>query len=192
MQLWRELRKLGFPGTVKQVRRWLSERRTRPAKTRLHCLRTTPSTAPTALPLSLPLPSPKQLSWHLLRELDDLDAEAGAQIACALQDGEAAKVVDLGRRLCRVIRNRSGAARAEPCSTAAFDTWLTEAAPAACARSRASPPASIKMALRFVPAFDCDEAAGRPRGRSTASSCLSAPCTAAPNPTCCAVASSAP
>ena len=33
MQLWREARDLGFCGTEKQIRRWLSERRTRPAKT---------------------------------------------------------------------------------------------------------------------------------------------------------------
>jgi hypothetical protein len=33
MQLWREVRGLGFLGTPKQVRRWLSERRSRPAKT---------------------------------------------------------------------------------------------------------------------------------------------------------------
>jgi hypothetical protein len=33
MALWREVVALGFPGTPKQVRRWLSERRRQPAKT---------------------------------------------------------------------------------------------------------------------------------------------------------------
>ncbi len=33
MELWRELRALGFEGTPKQVHRWLAERRTAPAKT---------------------------------------------------------------------------------------------------------------------------------------------------------------
>ena len=39
MQLWRELRGLGFPGTAKQVRRWLSERRTQPARTTIGACR---------------------------------------------------------------------------------------------------------------------------------------------------------
>lgn len=127
MQLWRELRGRGFPGTVKQVRRWLSERRTRPARTTVKCLRTPPSTASTATPSSRPLPSPKQLSWHLLREPDDLDAEAAATVGRVLQDGEAAKVVDLGRRLRRIVRSHCGGARAEPGAIAVFDTWLAEA-----------------------------------------------------------------
>lgn len=88
MQLWRELRDRGFPGTVKQVRRWLSERRTRPARTTIWRLKT-PSPMAQVAPQSPPLPSPKQLSWHLLREPDDLDADAAAVVARVLQDDEA-------------------------------------------------------------------------------------------------------
>src|SRR6059036_696786 len=33
LALWRELRAAGFPGTAKQVHRWLAERRTAPART---------------------------------------------------------------------------------------------------------------------------------------------------------------
>jgi hypothetical protein len=80
MRLWRELRALGFPGTVRQVRRWLSERRTRAAKTTIRRLRTPPAEAPAPPPSPPPLPSPKQLSWYSLREPDDLDAEAAAQV----------------------------------------------------------------------------------------------------------------
>ena len=32
LALWRELRVAGFPGTAKQVHRWLAERRTAPAR----------------------------------------------------------------------------------------------------------------------------------------------------------------
>jgi transposase len=128
MRLWRELRALGFPGTVKQVRRWLSERRTRAAKTTIRRLRTPPAEAPAPPPPSPPpLPSPKQLSWYSLREPDDLDAEAAAQVARILQDDEAAKVVDLGRRFCRIVRGRSGSERAGGAAVAAFGAWLAEA-----------------------------------------------------------------
>jgi hypothetical protein len=36
LALWRELRVAGFPGTAKQVHRWLAERRTAPARTTPH------------------------------------------------------------------------------------------------------------------------------------------------------------
>ena len=127
LQLWRELRERGFPGTEKQIRRWLSERRTRPAKTTIRRLQTPRASAP-LLPSSLPpLPSPKQLSWHLLRESDDLDAEAATQVNRVLQDDAAARVVNLGRRFCRIIRSCCGVAQADPGAVAAFDTWLDEA-----------------------------------------------------------------
>ena len=60
MQLWRELRELGFPGTSKQVGRWLGERRTRPARTTARRWQSVPAVG-MASP-SPPLPSPKQLS----------------------------------------------------------------------------------------------------------------------------------
>ena len=127
MQLWRELRGLGFLGTAKQVRRWLSERRTRPARTTIRRLQVPSVVAPTAPTSPPPLPSPKQLSWHVLREPDDLDAGAAAAVARVLQDDEAAKVVDLGRRFCRIVRAGCGGAQAEPSLIAAFDAWLANA-----------------------------------------------------------------
>ncbi|WP_080577129.1 ISL3 family transposase [Methylorubrum extorquens] len=123
MQLWHELRSRGFAGTVKQIRRWLSERRTCPARTTIRRLQTPLPMAPAAPPL----PSPKQLSWQLLREPHDLDAEAAAAVARVLQDDEAAKVADLGRRFCRIVRSRCGSAPAEPGIAPAFDAWLSDA-----------------------------------------------------------------
>ena len=71
MQLWRVLCALGFPGTPKQVGRWLSERRTRPASTTARQWQTAPTVA-VGTPLSPPpLPLPKQLSWCLLSEPED-------------------------------------------------------------------------------------------------------------------------
>lgn len=128
MRLWRGLRALGFPGTVRQVRRWLSGRRTRAAEATIRRLRTPPAEAPgPPPPPAPPLPSPKRLPWHSPREPDDLDAEAAAQVARILQDDGAAKVVDLGRRLCRLVRGRSGSERTGAAAVAAFGAWLAEA-----------------------------------------------------------------
>lgn len=55
-----------------------------------------------------PLVSSKQLSWYLLREPEDLGPEAAAVVSRVLQGTDAAKVVDLGRRFCRIVRSRCG------------------------------------------------------------------------------------
>lgn len=150
MQLWRELRRLGFPGTAKQVRRWLSERRTRPAKTTIRRLQQSSVGAPTAPTSSPPLPSPKPLSWHLLREPEDLDADAAAAVARVLQDNETAQVVDLGRRFCRIVRRCCGGAQAEPGIVTAFDAWLADAR--AC---------GVRVVESFAVSLDRDGAAVR-------------------------------
>jgi hypothetical protein len=121
---WRELRALGFTGTSKQVRRWLTERHARPAKTMVARCRTPPAASPTATAALPPLSAPKPLSWHLLRELDVLDGALAAEVARDLQNEEAAKVVDLGHRFCRMVCSRSGRERAAGAGVSAFDAWL--------------------------------------------------------------------
>ena len=127
MRLWRELRALGFPGTPKQVLRWFGEHRTRPAKTTIRRWQAPPCEARTTMPSILTLPSPKQLLWHLLREPDDLDAKTVAAVTRVLRDGEVSKVVELGRRFCRIVQSRCGAERPDSAAVAAFDAWLDEA-----------------------------------------------------------------
>lgn len=56
IQLWRELRAVGFPGTVKQIRRWLSKRRTQLARTTAARYRTWLSSTMTSLRRSLRCP----------------------------------------------------------------------------------------------------------------------------------------
>ena len=125
-QLWRELQDLGFGGTAKQVRLWLSERCAGPAGT---TIRSSPAPADirVATPTTSPLASSKQLSWHLLREPKDLDPEAAAVVARVLQDTEAAKVVDLARRFCWIVRSRCGPHSSGGSDVTAFDEWLCEA-----------------------------------------------------------------
>jgi transposase len=44
-----------------------------------------------------------------------------------LQEEEAARVVDLARRFCRIVGGCCGGAQAEPGTIAAFDAWLGDA-----------------------------------------------------------------
>ncbi len=127
MQLWRELRDLGFPGTSKQIRRWLSERRTRPAKTMTRRWHIPPAPANPTTSWPPPLPSPKQLSWLLLREPEELAPKDAAVVERVMQDAEATKVVDIGRRFCGIVRTCSVSKQPNSSAVLAFEAWLTEA-----------------------------------------------------------------
>ncbi len=152
MQLWRELRALGFSGMPKQVGRWLGEQRTRPARTTARRWQSTP--AAEMLPLSPPLPSPKQLSWCFLGEPEDgegtVAAHAAAHAARVLGDGEAAKVVNLARRFCRIVRSRCGTGRVQADASAAFEAWLDKARHC-----------GIRIVESFAASLDADGAAVR-------------------------------
>lgn len=125
-QLWRELQGIGFAGTSKQVHRWLSERRAGPAGTTIR-LSPAPTDTRVVTSTASPLASSKQLSWYLLREPEDLGPEAAAVVSRVLQDTEATKVVDLGRRFCRIVRSRCGQQPSGKSDVTAFDQWLGEA-----------------------------------------------------------------
>jgi transposase len=148
MALWREVVALGFPATPKQVRRWLSERRRQPAKTTPHTRRAAPIRRDPAAPPALP--SPKQLSWLLVREPEDLSASETGVVARLEQDDGAATVAALARRFCAIVRRaglgggRSGSAVAD------FDAWLAEAR--AC---------GIRVVESFAAGLDQDGAAVR-------------------------------
>ena len=102
------------------------ERRARLARTTPARYRT-PRSAPAATPKSsLLLPTPRQLSRHLLREPSELDAAAVAAVAHVAQDEEGARVVDLARWFCRIVRGSCGA-QADPKAGVALDAWLGEA-----------------------------------------------------------------
>jgi hypothetical protein len=69
MLLWRELRDLGFPGTPKQVHRWLNPRRTAPARSTPRCRRDPQIQASRSdrCEAGPALPSPRQLAWLLVQ-----------------------------------------------------------------------------------------------------------------------------
>jgi hypothetical protein len=130
MALWRELRERGFPGTARQVHRWLSPRRTTRSKygpRRAGGAQAVPTSSPTSG--SAPaLPSPKQLAWHLTRPSDRITGEEAAAVARLGQDGEAATVAGLVRRFADLLRGCGVGAKvrcAAPITT--LEAWLEDA-----------------------------------------------------------------
>jgi len=156
MALWREMRELGFPGTPRQVHRWLSPRRTAPSKGVPHRWREAqPAPALSDAGDSAPaLPSPRQLAWCLTRPQDKLTEEEGAAIARLEQDAEAATVAALVRRFADLVRGCSIGSKAAcraPITT--FKGWLADAlrsgvsAVATFARGLQQDGAAVKAAL---------------------------------------------
>ena len=98
LALWRELHAAGFPGTAKQVQRWVAEHRTAPAPSTPHQWRTK---APAHTPMSAPhddapaLPSPSQLAWLLVQPPAALSGPDAALVARVEQDPAAAHVAGL-------------------------------------------------------------------------------------------------
>jgi hypothetical protein len=73
LEPWRDLKELGFAGSAKQVRRWLNERCTAPAKTTPHQWRSDQSrTASDPVHGPAALLSPRQLAWLLVRSPEAL------------------------------------------------------------------------------------------------------------------------
>ncbi len=114
--LWREVRAMGFPGTDKQVQRWLAQHRTAPAA---------PPTGPDQLPA---LPPATQLSWLLIRPPAALSADDAATAARVEQDGETASVAALARRFTALVRGCGVGRNADPAAALAeLDAWLADA-----------------------------------------------------------------
>ena len=118
MQLWRELRERGYPGSRKRVAQWVQQRRKEPA----------PTTPKKYLSRSGGLPSgsgaargssPRQQVWLLLREPEDLsddEREALRQMLGVCEDVVAA--YPLAQQFVRMIRAREAEA---------FNPWLEAA-----------------------------------------------------------------
>ena len=131
LALWRELRAAGFPGTAKQVQRWVAEHRTAPAPSTPHQWRTK---APAHTPMSAPqdgapaLPSPSQLAWLLVQPPSALSGPDAALVARVEQDPTAAHVARLARRLTALVRGCGVNPKVGPeAARVALTTWLADA-----------------------------------------------------------------
>jgi transposase len=125
--LWREIRAQGFTGTAKQIRRWLSERRTKPARTAPHRWRGRVDPSPSD-GTATRLPSARQLAWLLVQPPARLASADTAVIARAEQDPNAAIVAKLARQFTALIRACNASTQAGGRTACAeLKIWLAEA-----------------------------------------------------------------
>jgi transposase len=131
LALWRELRADGFPGTAKQVHRWLAQHRPSPARTTPHRWRNTSPAAsrtPSGPGQPAALPSATRLAWLLVQPPAALSASDAAVAARVGQDREAAGVAALARRFTALVRGCGASRKADPeAALKELDTWLTDA-----------------------------------------------------------------
>jgi transposase len=115
MQLWREIHQQGYPGTHKQVLRWLQYHRTQPAPStpKIHL---SSSTGPSGLlPDVWRLPSIKQLAWLLSKPPDKLAEYEVIVLAHLQNDPDIAVIYPLTQQFASMIRDRQ---------VDDLDTWL--------------------------------------------------------------------
>ena len=105
----------------------MAERRTKPAPRTAHkwlgrvAARAGVDTTPA-------MPSSKALAWMLVQPAAALPGHAAAAVARALQDAEAARIADLGRRFTALVRRcgvQSDERHPDPCG--ALDAWIADA-----------------------------------------------------------------
>jgi transposase len=118
LQLWRELRERGYPGSRKLVALWARARRTEPAPTTPRRYRPAPG-APAAAPPPGRRPSARRLAWLLVRAPDQL-RPAEQQLLARLQAAcpDATIAYPLIQQFVRMLRQSDAAP---------LDAWLTEA-----------------------------------------------------------------
>ena len=123
-QLWREIKQQGFPGSKRQVLKWMRETRRTPAPTTpgryLAGVRTETRTAMGENAEAVPsLPSAKQLAWLFIQEPAKAPSKNALVLARVLQDAEVAHVYALVRTFVDLVRHK----RPEK-----LDSWLEECA----------------------------------------------------------------
>ena len=143
--LWRELRERGYPGTSRQVHRFVAERRTKPTRSgRKSRGGTRPTPEP---PVAEPsLPSARQLAWLFVQPISALDAAAAAVVArvergapaparaargraLTARGATASAVADLARHFTALVR-ASGVSRTATAArdaVAEFSAWIASA-----------------------------------------------------------------
>jgi len=120
LQLWRELRERGYPGSRKLVALWVRARRTAPAPTTPHRHRPADGTTPVAPSRGRRRPSARRLAWLLVREPEQLrpaEQQRLARLQAACPDATGA--YPLSQQFVRMLRQSN----AEP-----LDTCLATAA----------------------------------------------------------------
>lgn len=119
-QLWREICLQGFTGTRRQVDKWVSVRREEPR--RYSKMKGRPPSPPTVTPAHAPtplvadqLPSPRKLSWVMLKIKHTLDVSEMAVLQRVRQHPDVELSYGLVQQFAHMIRQHSDQH---------FETWL--------------------------------------------------------------------
>lgn len=104
MQLWREIVSLGYPGTHRQVQRWLQQRRRLPApNTTKAYIRDVPEVVRSQ---EIRLPSLRELSWNMVRPPSHLGPRDKIVLDHLLSHAQVASVHSLLQQFCQMINER--------------------------------------------------------------------------------------
>ena len=115
--LWREIQQQGFPGTERQVLRWLHLRRTHVAPSTPNCYRDPlPSPEPKQ---RLGLPSAGEIAWMLVQVPDTQSERQRLLLQHLLQDRDVANAYALAQQFVQMVKQRL---------VAQLDAWLADSA----------------------------------------------------------------
>lgn len=132
LQLWREVKALGYPGTQRQILRWMQLNRTRPAPNSPATNRLIQTSAPT--PPTSQLPSAKELSWLLVLDPEKCPPEQFAILQHILQDSQLRDAYILVQQFATMVRQHA---------VERLDPWL-----AACAQTSVSHLKNFALGIR--------------------------------------------
>lgn len=103
LQLWREIRQQGYPGSARQVSKWTQLRRTTPAPSTPGRYR---QTSVRTSSLTSLLPSSKHIAWLLVRDPDTLAAEDIAVLQHIDQHEDLPAIYQLAQQFVRMVKHR--------------------------------------------------------------------------------------
>ena len=113
LQLWREIQTQGYPGSHRQVMKWVHVKRTSVSRHSPSAHLTSMSSSPTRSTL----PSTKQLAWLLVRDPSSLTPDDQILLDYLQQDGQIQTVYTFCQRFVAMVKNRV---------VDDFDPWIAD------------------------------------------------------------------
>ena len=105
LQLWREIQQQGYPGSPRQVLKWLQLRRTAPAPSAPKSKQRRSTNPPQTQPSDL-VPSAKQIAWLLVSDPNQLTVEAAVVLQHVQQNRELAVIYGLAQQFANMVKQR--------------------------------------------------------------------------------------
>jgi transposase len=120
MQLWREIKEKGYPGTWRQVLRWMRKRRLQEQSSieanagGVKRQTTTPQTPPAS---AHKMPSPRQLAWLMMRQPEELEQQERNWLSLIEQHTQVKQLYSMARKFNSIVRKGEAAG---------LDQWLED------------------------------------------------------------------